>query len=309
MKLRRVGIWAASSPCRGADLARGLREIRRWGLAPAVPLETQRYAGRAESTARKFLAGPDAAKVKALRQLWADNTLTDIWCVRGGYGALRLLPHLDRVLKKGRADLKVWGYSDVTVIQTYLWNRFRMPWVHSPMPTSVSVSRPRPTERRAWKQATTLTESTVTAIALRRLHRGRAHPKTGTLLGGNLASLVTLIGTPWEPKAHGRDVFLFLEDTNEAAYRIDRLLTQLAASRFFPSVKAVVLGHFTESPGAIAVVKKWAAGHRVSLYAGISSGHEQPNVPLSMGVDVELDFKKPTLPKLRVPIPIFGVTV
>ena len=107
-------------------------------------------------------------------------------------------------------------------------------------------------------------------------------------LGGNLASIVSMLGTPWEPRP-GRDFLLFLEDIEEPAYKCDRLLAQLKTSRFFDTCRAIVLGHFTKCPDHLKVFKALGAELRLPVYTGVQMGHEAPRIPLILGRDVVFD--------------------
>lgn len=302
---RRIGIWAGSSPDKPAHIQRGLKKLHSFGLEAFLAPETVRYASKPESKARPFLAGPDEAKVRAFETLWKRDDIFDILCVRGGYGCLRLLPLLDR-RKLPKRRKRFWGFSDLTVIQFYLFNRFGLPWVHSPMLSGRSLGLPTPREVRAW-QATFASEGPTTEDKKLKLLAGPRYrgPKTPLFLGGNLACLVSLLGTPWEPRAR-TPYLLFIEDIAEPAYKTDRLLQQLAASRFFANCAGVVVGHFTDSPGADDVLKAWAKETKIPLYGRLEAGHEAPNIPLPMGVRVNFDVQNSGVARLRLPIPRLG---
>jgi muramoyltetrapeptide carboxypeptidase len=306
---RVVGIWAGSSPSRKKDFNHGLRLLKGWGLTPKIPATTLAHACRPESRARAFLAGPDLARARALAELWKHPTLQTIFAVRGGYGGLRLLPHLDTLLQKPATDKIVWGYSDLTVVQNYLHARFGSAWVHAPMLTSHALLSPVPRETTAWKSAARAEGGRATRDhSLKVLHRPRRLPSALgrsrglPLLGGNLTSLVSLFGTRWQPHPRA-DFLLFLEDVNEAPYRVDRLFQQLSGSDYLRRCAGIVLGHFTRCPRATELARLWAHEHDILLMSGLPAGHESPNLPLSMGVPVTLDFKKRTHGTLTVPNP------
>lgn len=300
-----LGIWSTSSPVEATPAREGLKLLTKEGFRLVIPKVTRAHMSKRESTTRKFLAGPDELKVQALRELWRDESVRNIMGTRGGYGCLRLLKLLDEV-NLPRRDKRIWGFSDLTVIQHYFYGRFGLPWVHSPMIASTSLRKPVPVETRAWRSVFS-GETGSARHALRVLHdpkagklAGRTH--SAPMIGGNLACFVSLLGTPWEP-VMPRPFFLFLEDLNEPAYKVDRLLHQLEAAQFMSRCRGVVLGHFTDSPGAVGVIKLWAKEANLPLVAGLKVGHETPNLPLPMGVEVRLDAQKSGGASLQVPIP------
>ncbi|MBS1983160.1 MAG: LD-carboxypeptidase [Bdellovibrionales bacterium] len=301
---RKVGIWAGSSPGRRQDTLQGIRKLRAEGMDVVLPTETARYMSRPESKTRAFLAGPDAAKIKAFVRLWNDPKIHDIFCVRGGHGTLRLLPLLDKVaLKKGPKCL--WGFSDLTILQNYLFGRFGLPWMHSPHVNGESLRTPQGPEIMAWRQAFAQhpNESTRTH-SLKLLHAPKKLPSKLRLpmIGGNLTCLAAMLGTPWQPRP-SKPFFLFLEETNEAPYRTDRLLQQLSSSGMLRQCRGVILGHFTDCPHGIAITRLWAQEQGLTLWSGLPAGHEYPNIPFPMGVPLLLETKKGGASMLRVPIP------
>ena len=85
-----------------------------------------------------------------------------------------------------------------------------------------------------------------------------------------------------------------------------RLLQQLAYSSFFKGVRGVVLGHFTDCPGALAVIRQWADDLGLPLVAGLKAGHERPNLPIVLGAKVTLTFESQKTAELTMPKPRFG---
>jgi muramoyltetrapeptide carboxypeptidase len=126
----------------------------------------------------------------------------------------------------------------------------------------------------------------------------RPGPASGPVLGGCLSLLAAVAGTPWAPSLEG--ALLFVEDVNEPAYRIDRMLTHLRLSGTLSSVRAIVAGHFGgEWESGIAHAGPAAAWHRESLLAlpgpampvafGLPCGHGRPNLTLPLGAHARLD--------------------
>ncbi len=125
---------------------------------------------------------------------------------------------------------------------------------------------------------------------LRTLAAGRA---CGPLLGGNLAVLAALVGTPYAPPLDG--AVLFLEDVGERPYRVDRMLTTLRHAGWFERVVGVALGAFTEAaPGADGVAVEQVLHERlgslgIPVVAGVPAGHVDDNLELTFGAEVALE--------------------
>jgi muramoyltetrapeptide carboxypeptidase len=300
-----IGLWTSSSPAPAGDVTRGLKALEPYVDGLIFPEQSRRWATKKESAGRSFLAGPDEAKVEAFVSLLRNPRVTDILSVRGGYGTLRLLPKLEKARAFRLAPKKLWGYSDMTSLQVAYWGRNGAPWVHSPMLSSASLGEPGAAERKAWREAFTATRGSQTH-SLRTLKAPHHKPSSFLLplIGGNLACLTALVGTPWEPKA--RPCLLFLEEINEAPYRVDRMLQQLASSAFFKGVRGVVLGQFTGCPKHSPVLRMWCQELNLPLVAGIRAGHDRPNLPLVMGEKVRLELGSQKTAELIVPKPCFG---
>ena len=190
---------------------------------------------------RGYLAASDAARAAALNGAIADPEIRGMVCVRGGYGSMRLLNRIDWDAARQHPTLLV-GYSDVTALQLALYQHAG--WT--------SLSGPVVTEWPVPEAAATLDAvqdvaagdcpdlSTLGAETLRALVPGTA---TGRLLGGTLAVLTRLVGTPHLPSLDG--AILVLEEVGEAPYRVDRMLTHLDLAGHLDGLAGVVLGRFT----------------------------------------------------------------
>ena len=193
-----------------------------------------------------YLAGDDATRLSDLHAAFADPEVDAILCLRGGYGSMRLLQHIDFDLLRAHPKPFV-GYSDITALHLAI-NRYAG-WVsfHGPMLTSdLAAGKQEPTasalfamlEGRAGR-GMALTQPA--DYPLTTLHGGSA---AGRLTGGNLSMICATLDTPYEIET--RDTILFIEDVSEAPYRIDRMLTQLHLAGKLKEVRGVLLGEFTD---------------------------------------------------------------
>lgn len=285
----------------------GLAEIegtvRAMGLVPkAAPHMLEREG---------YLAGSDETRARDLMAMFADDDVRAVMAVRGGWGSARLLPHLDFAAIARKPKLFV-GFSDNTALHLALAARTGVHSVHGP---NASASWP-PAVWDSFRQiafdGATPTWSVPVAQGpnlsgrgqdLRVFHGGKAR---GRLLGGNLTVLSALVGTPYLPDFNG--AILFLEDTNEAEYRIDRMLTQLALAGILDKVAGVVFGQCThcENPDGgysnftiYEVLDRQLAALGVPAFQGALIGHIAAQVSIPVGVMAEMDADAGTIRMLE----------
>jgi muramoyltetrapeptide carboxypeptidase len=234
-----------------------------------------------------YLAGDDPRR---LAELWAaleEPETAAILCARGGYGTMRLLDRLptDRIR---RARKLLVGFSDVTALHA-AWARAGLRSLHGPMVATLGDAR----EGLVDRFVGALTGGRPAPRPLEPVVPGRAE---APLLGGNLAVLASLSGTPYFPPLAGS--VLFLEDVGERPYRVDRMLTQLRLAGVFAEVAGVVVGAFTEcKPGpdgvtVESVLRDRLGDLRVPVAFGLPAGHVEDNLELPLGAPVELDAVK-----------------
>jgi len=226
-----------------------------------------------------FLAGDDMRRLAELEAAVADPEVDAILCARGGYGATRLLPHLDPSVI-GTAGKLLVGFSDATALHA-LWARAGVRSFHAPMVTSLGKA---PDDvRKRWVTALE-TGGNGMSWEVENIVDGTA---LGRLFGGNLALLTALLGTPFAPPVDG--CLLFLEDVGERPYRVDRMLTSLAQAGWFTRCSGVVLGAFTEgAPGADGVSVENVLEERLGRFGipvakGLPIGHIRENDALPLG--------------------------
>lgn len=251
-------------------------------------------ASAARSRHGAYLAAPDHARLADLQAAFDDADMDAVWALRGGYGTMRVLARLDlsRVAASPKAFI---GFSDNTALHLALHARGVVSY-HGP---------------NAGSDVTDLTEACLERVLFHAepagalpvptdrpaqvLHGGAAE---GPLIGGNLALLAAMAGTPAALRTRGR--ILFVEDVGETAYRLDRAWTQLVLSGALDGVAGIAFGRFTDcGDGVPDLLAELTAPLGVPVLADLPFGHEPDNWTLPMGVHARLDTAAGTVSLLE----------
>lgn len=260
---------------------------------------------------RGYYAGTDEQRAADLNAMFADPEVRAIHCVRGGWGSARLLPLLDWAMIARNPKILL-GYSDITALLLSLhartglvtfhgplgtsqWNPFNVGYMNRVLQDGEAVTFENPKE---------IDEDDLTVVKNRvqTLHPGTAR---GRLLGGNLTVLSSLVGTGWLPDWEG--CILFIEDVEEAPYRIDRMLTQLRLAGILRKARAVIWGNCTdckpgEGFGSLTVteaLKDHILPLDIPAWTGAMIGHIDRQFTLPVGAEVEVDATAGTIRMLE----------
>jgi muramoyltetrapeptide carboxypeptidase len=283
----RVAVVSPAGPVRDKEaLENGLKRLRRWGLRPEVSKRALESFG--------FLAGQDPARLADLQAAIADPAVRGIFCTRGGYGVTRILDGLD--LTPLASDPKpIVGYSDVTALHAVAWNSVGLVGFHGPMVAGDGMDGTTEDLQRDLLFSPAASLVLPADAAGPPPHVMNPGVAEGALVGGNLSLLAALAGTPYAPKTAGSIVFI--EDTDEAPYRIDRMLTHLFHARFFDGVSGVIVGDFANAAppqGTEATDLDWVLHDRlgrlkVPVAYGFPFGHRSRSWTLPVGVRARLE--------------------
>ncbi|WP_248343087.1 S66 peptidase family protein [Anaeromyxobacter paludicola] len=273
-----VRLVAPSSPFDRGAFEAGLGVLRELGLRPRFRDDVFARSG--------FLAGDDARRAAEWREACEDPEARAVWCVRGGYGAMRLLPGLDPTPLLARPKWVI-GLSDVTALHAAL-NQAGLVTLHGPMVGQLArlpVAAREHLRDLLFGAGRAVVEASATVV-----------PGTveGPLRGGSLTLLSHLCGTPWQPRLAG--AVLFLEDVGEKPYKLDRYLTHLALAGALEGVAGIAVGQLldcdraSEPPGASAaeVLRAHARALGVPAVEGIPAGHDDRNFALTLGAPARL---------------------
>jgi len=307
-----LGIIApASAPPDPKKVDRALAVLEKLGYKTKLAPNVHQRLG--------YLAGTDRDRASDLMRMFTDKKVDAILCVRGGYGTARLLPRLDYQTIRANAKIFV-GYSDITTLHCAFLTQAGLVSFHGPMLNSefahadlpnftvqsflrtlASLRLPRSGGRAPGRE-----EETSGNIAagysdktVKILRRGIAR---GQLIGGNLALLGTVLGTPWQPSF--KNAILFLEDVGEAPYRWDRMLTHLLNCGLLQQVAGIAIGLNADCEDPqVKTAKEYRQTLadvwrdrllplKIPIVTGLPFGHVPMNATLPVGIRAELDANR-----------------
>ena len=254
--------------------------LHSWGLEAVVGstigLDYHQLAGTDEQRAADFQKQLDNPNIKA------------IWCVRGGYGTVRMLDLLDFTKFKQHPKWII-GFSDVTVLHNHL-NTMGYKSLHGIMPVTVPRATP---EAVSSLKASLFGEPVSYSISPTPMNRlGNA---TGELVGGNLSILYSLLGSP--SAIDCKDKILFIEDLDEYLYHIDRMMMNLKRNGCIENLKGIIIGGMTsmkdnEVPwgkNALEIIDDVTKKYNIPVIFNFPAGHIRDNRALIMGNTVSME--------------------
>lgn len=276
-----VGIVSPAAAVERERLERGARALAAMGFRVKVSASALNRD--------RILAGGDCDRARELSAFFADPEVRAVLGARAGYGCGRLLPLLDfRAL--ARTPKIFLGFSDATFLLNALVSLGGLVAFHGPMVAGEFARGLTPRAREHLRQLL----SGADGLELEAHTAVRPGTAEGELIGGCLSVLVATLGTPYAPAFDGR--ILFLEDTGEKAYRVDRMLVQLRQAGVLERVAGVVFGNLRPVDGAeqerglIAdFVAEETSELRCPVLLGIEAGHGTENLALPFGVRARLD--------------------
>jgi muramoyltetrapeptide carboxypeptidase len=280
----RFAVIAPASPGESDRVAAGLRELERLGFS-ATPQENLLPDGY-------FASSANARHIEFLKAL-ADPASSAVIATRGGYGSVYLL---EQGLPKSLPLKPLVGFSDLTTLQIYLWQKHRWTGFYGPMLAAGldhGAGAPGGYDEQSFRSALTKTSGT-SAIPLQGevLQPGSAE---GIVLGGAMTLLEATIGTPWELDTDG--AILILEDRAMKPYQIDRVLMHLKHAGKLSKIRGLVLGDFPDceppvagSPSVRDVCARILAPIGIAIVYGAPIGHTARSIlTIPLGVRARLN--------------------
>jgi muramoyltetrapeptide carboxypeptidase len=256
--------------------------LQSWGLnvkvGSTIGLDLNQLAGTDEQRAKDFQDQIDNQNIKA------------IWCVRGGYGTVRMLDLLDFTNFKKNPKWVI-GFSDVTVLHNHL-NTMGFKSIHGIMPVSSKATE----EAKESLRISLFGEKLKYEIDTHPMNRmGKA---SGELVGGNLSILYSLLGSP--SAINCDDKILFMEDLDEYLYHIDRMMMNLRRNGCLESIKGIIVGGMTKmkdndipwGKDALQIIDDVTKKYKIPVIYNFPAGHVSDNRALIMGNKVSISVDK-----------------
>ncbi len=285
-----IGIISPSSPVdNDIKLENSVKYFEKQGYRVQTGANTLKKYG--------YLAGTDNERLNDIHKMFLNKKIKMIMCLRGGYGAGRLLDKIDYQLIKNNPKIFC-GYSDITVLQNAFLKMTGLVTFAGPMAgVDFSGEISKFTEENFWQTVTNnhpLKVNIPGIMALNSLQKGVSE---GRLIGGNLSLISSLTGLKYLPNPRGK--ILMLEEISEVPYRIDRMLNQMRLSGYLHSVKGVILGGFKDceelNPNSNSLTLDqvlfdyFGGDFPAPVLFNFSHGHLKNNLTVPLGIKVKIN--------------------
>ena len=293
-----IGLITPSSSITEKKLEKAIANMKMLGLKVKL--------GKHINAINGYLAGTDEQRLEDLHNMFADDEIDGIWCIRGGYGVGRILPKINYKLIKKNPKVLI-GYSDITALLLAIHQKTGLIGFHGPLASSeftdYSVKHLKgvlmnPEMSYTIGHAKDSDDSTDKAYHSKVIRPGKAK---GELTGGNLTLLAAAMGTDFQPKFKNK--LVFIEDIGEKPYRLDRMFTQLLQSSDLHKAAGIILGVFEdceakESDRSLSLMEMFEdrlAHLDMPIIYGLSFGHIKNHMTLPVGTEAKMDTAKRTI--------------
>jgi muramoyltetrapeptide carboxypeptidase len=283
-----IGITCPAGYITQAEIEASVTQMKSWGFNVVI--------GKTVGARDFTFGGTDQERVTDLQQMLDDSTIKAIMCARGGYGAVRIVDQLD--FSKFRSSPK-WliGFSDITIFHCHINTNYHVATLHSKMCNSFPSD---------WALAEQIQIETINSIqqALKgevmkyvvpANNRNKIGSATAELMGGNMRCIENMAGSKSEIETEGK--ILFVEDTGEELYSIDRMFYNLKRSGKLNKLKGLVVGGFKPSSKEdgsfgrtlIDIVLDVTREYDYPICFDFPVGHQKANFALKCGVKHKLE--------------------
>lgn len=243
-----------------------------------------------------YLAGLDKERADDINDMFKDDSIDAIICLRGGYGSIRMLPYLDtKSIKKNPKPLI--GYSDITLLLNYISSQCKFATFHGPMITSNFNDKI--TKQYFLNNIMNLDNKLIYNMEDLSENNHEIWNKKdfeGKIVGGNLSLICSSIGTPYEIDTNNK--ILLIEDVNEYPYVVDRMLSQLFFCGKLNKVCGIIIGYFTNCDDIINevyiknILKEKLINLNIPIIYNLKIGHSYPNITIPIGTKFEYNSTK-----------------
>lgn len=279
-----VDIVSPGSSSKPEDVNSAIEVLESWGLKVRLPANT--------FSSHPFHSNEDKVRLELLKKALNAKDSKAVWCLRGGYGANRLLPHLWN-LPAGKKPKALIGYSDITSLHSWIQQKWKWVTYHGPLLETL-ISGRLPIAQMEEMRQVLFAEKTTLHYKLQPMNAAAKKKSKikAPVMGGNLVVLDAALGTKYAPKTAGH--ILALEDVGERGYRIDRMLQHFVQAGALKNCKAILFGDFSkgnEPDGSNHVqfaLDRFASLSKIPCFQGLEMGHGEKNRIIPFGMVAEL---------------------
>lgn len=246
------------------------------------------------SDSENYFSGTVEQRLEDFQKMLDDDEVKAILCARGGYGTTHLIDQLD--FKKFKHNPKwIIGFSDITILQCHLYTNYYISSLHAPMAGAFNDGEKDNIYVQSLRKALDGKKAKYQCAPSEFNVKGEA---VGELVGGNLAMIAHIIGTDSDIKTKGR--ILFIEDTGELLYNVDRMLQQLKRSGKLSKLSGLIVGGFSDNKDTdrpygkniYEIISEVVKDYDYPVCFGFPVSHEKENYALKIGVGYKLKVTK-----------------
>lgn len=279
----KIGIVSPAKSIEPAQVKAAVRVFQRWGLEPVF--------GRHLYSKFNQFAGKDEDRAQDIQEFLNDNSIKAIIASRGGYGSNRIIDQLDFTNFKDHPKWII-GYSDLTVFHSHIHQNYNVETLHATMPLNFPENM---TEDESVSTLRNALFGELVSYDLKETKIIRKGMAEAPIVGGNLAILVSLIGTPSDIKTNGK--ILLIEDVGENLYKIDRMMYQLKRAGRLKNLKGLLIGGFTDiednkipfGQTAEEIIFNAVKEYSFPVISNFPVGHQKDNYSMFLGRNVNID--------------------
>lgn len=280
-----IEVIAPGSYSSAEVLEKGVQVLKSWGYEV-------RYAPDLLDP-QIFLSNTDQKRFQSFKAAMTNTKSQAVWCLRGGYGSIRLLPQIEKMKIPKNKKILI-GISDISSLHVVLNQKWKFPTLHAPLVDRLGMDKLTSEDLHELRELLQNPDYVARFDQLKPLNKVALVKRKikGELTGGNLMVVTSTLGTPSQLKTKNK--ILFLEELCERAYRVDRCLQQMKQAGVFKNVKAVVFGDFIDchEPNKDnhiqAILKDFFKDFKIPVFSGVEAGHGLRQRPLFFNTEVHL---------------------
>lgn len=243
-----------------------------------------------------YLAGSDHSRARDVEKMFADEEVTAIICMRGGYGASRMVDLIDYNIIKNHPKTFV-GYSDITVLLNAIYRKAKVPTVHGMVGFALGTEKfAGLSEDDFWNFMTKDQKNRILKDPLQKAKTLIGGTCCGEMVGGNLSLLATMIASDYS--ADFKDKIIFIEEVDEEPYKLDRYFSTLRLSGKLAEAKGFIFGYFSDcepiekrkgTQTYLDLIKEYFSPYQKPIIYDFPSGHSYPFINIPLGIEARLD--------------------